>query len=259
MLDHPVSPEAEPFRILRTNLQFTNLEHGCRSIMITSALHSEGKSTTAGNLAVALARAGLRVMLVDLDLRRPSLHRFFDLGHRPGMTEVLLGHATIDDAVTQLTFSSSSENGAVSTLPQSRAKALGARRAAAVGTLEVIGAGSIPPNPGEFIATAGLDEALEQMMARADMLLVDGPPMLLAGDALTLSAKIDGLIIVARLNAFDRDAIDELSRFLAASPSEKLGLVVTDDGWNRGYGYYYSQPKPKSTKQERRASSRSRR
>jgi tyrosine-protein kinase len=250
MLDRPVSAEAEPFRILRTNLQFANLEHGCRSIMITSALHSEGKSTTAGNLAVALARAGSSVLLVDLDLRRPSLHRFFDLGDRPGVTEVLLGYATIDEAVSRLTFAAASDNGSVGRLG---GRPRPSQHRPAAGTLEVMGAGSIPPNPGEFITTTALDSTLEQMMARADLLLVDGPPMLLAGDALTLSAKVDGIIVVARLNSFDREAVDELGRFLKACPSEKLGLVVTDDGWNRGYGYYYSQQLAETRKKARRA------
>jgi Mrp family chromosome partitioning ATPase/capsular polysaccharide biosynthesis protein len=237
-LDDPVSAQAEPFRILRTNLEFANIDRGCRSIMITSALTGEGKSTTAANLAVALARAGSRVMLVDLDVRRPSLHRFFDLAKRPGFTDVVLGRASLDDAVTPLTFGSPSSP---DSFPGAVAAARGKRRPRppVFGTLEVVGAGSVPANLGEFIATTELDDVLEQMESRVDLVIVDGPPMLTGGDALMLSAKIDGLVVVARLNSFRRDTIKELGRFLAGCPSEKLGFVVTDDGWNKDHRYHY--------------------
>ena len=98
MLDEPNSADAELYRMLRTSLEVTALQGGCRSIMITSALAQEGKSTTAANLAIALARTGRHVMLVDLDLRRPSLDRFFALRGRPGMTDLVFGRSSIGDA-----------------------------------------------------------------------------------------------------------------------------------------------------------------
>src|ERR671933_1075164 len=100
MLADPNSIHAEAFRVLRTNLDFFNLEHGARTIMVTSALEEEGKSTTVANLAVALSRAGQRVVLVDLDLRRPTLDRYFEFGGGPGLTDVVLGRAKLAPAET---------------------------------------------------------------------------------------------------------------------------------------------------------------
>ena len=90
--------------MLKTNLEFVNVERGCRTIMITSAVKGEGKSTTVANLAVAMARAGRRVALVDLDVREPMLHRFFDLARKPGVTDVALGNAELDAALTRITI-----------------------------------------------------------------------------------------------------------------------------------------------------------
>ena len=104
MFEQPPEVEAEAFRMLRTNLEFAGLDRDTRSIMITSAVEQEGKSTTIANLAVALARAGQRVVLVDLDLRRPRLDKFFQL-QGPGLTKVVLGHATLDEATAHIEIS----------------------------------------------------------------------------------------------------------------------------------------------------------
>ena len=111
MLETPTAPAAEAFRLLATNLEFTNLDRGARSIMITSANRAEGKSTTVANLAVALARSGRRVVLIDLDLRRPIISRFFDLEEPTGVTEVALGRATLDEALVRIPLGTFAEAG----------------------------------------------------------------------------------------------------------------------------------------------------
>ena len=103
MLDDPTGVQAETFRMLRTNLDFVTLDRDVRTIMVTSAVEQEGKSTTIANLAVALARAGQRVVLVDLDLRRPFLDKFFGLTG-PGITQVALGHASLENALARITW-----------------------------------------------------------------------------------------------------------------------------------------------------------
>src|SRR4051794_27948701 len=103
MLADPHGPQAEAFRTLRTNVDFANVDRGARTIMVTSAVQSEGKSTTVANLAVAAARAGRRVILVDLDFRRPYVNRFFEFGDRPGLTDVALGYADLQDAIATVT------------------------------------------------------------------------------------------------------------------------------------------------------------
>jgi len=228
MLDHPNSADAELYRMLRSSLEVTALRGGCRSIMITSALAQEGKSTTAANLAIALARTGRHVVLVDLDLRRPSLDRFFALRGRPGMTDLVFGQSSIGDAGVRLTFGDVLEPAFVGDLRLLRHRdddASGEKHEP--GILDVIGSGTLPPNPGEFMVTSELDATLEQLQDRSDLVIVDGPPLLLAGEALTLTSKVDALLLVTRMNVFRRGQVRELERVLAASPTLKLGLVAT--------------------------------
>ncbi len=228
MLDEPNSADAELYRMLRTSLEVTALQGGCRSIMITSALAQEGKSTTAANLAIALARTGRHVTLVDLDLRRPSLDRFFAVRGRPGMTDLVFGRSSIGDAGVRLTFGEVLEPGFAGDLRllrHSDGDADADKHEA--GVLDVIGSGTLPQNPGEFMVTSELDATLAQLQSRSDLLIVDGPPLLLAGEALTLSSKVDALLLVTRMNAFRRGQVRELERLLTATPTLKLGLVAT--------------------------------
>jgi tyrosine-protein kinase len=231
MLDEPNDEEAEAFRMLRTNLEFANLDRGARTIMVTSALQGEGKSTTVSNLAVALARAGRHVVLVDLDLRRPSLHRFFDLGGKPGLTQVTLGRATLEEATLRVDLDGRGGN-----LAQINGRV--------PGTLEVLGTGPLPPNPGEFVGTRALQDVLAQLASRAHLVLIDAPPLLSLGDALALTAKVDALFVVSRLKVVKKALIDELKRVLDTCRAHKLGFVVTganaDDSY--GYGYGYAEP-----------------
>ena len=228
MLDDPDSADAELYRMLRTSLEVTALRGGCRSIMVTSALAQEGKSTTAANLAIALARTGRHVVLVDLDLRRPSLDRFFALRGKPGMTDLVFGRSSIGDAGVRLTFGDVLEPAFAGDLRLLRhGGGEPGEDKHEPGILDVIGSGTLPPNPGEFMVTSELDATLEQLQNRADLIIVDGPPMLLAGEALTLSSKVDALLLVTRMNIFRRGQVRELERVLVASPTLKLGLVAT--------------------------------
>jgi len=217
---------------------------GVRSIMITSAVQREGKSTTVANLAVALARAGRHVVLVDLDLRRPFLHEFFRLDPRPGITDVALGEVDLNDALAV----ESEAPEADSTVGAAGAED-GRVRVEAEGVLEILTSGSAPPDAGEFVGTRALAEILAQLRQRADVVLVDAPPMLHLGDAMTLSATVDAVIVVARLGVVRRPMLTEVRRLLEAAPAEKLGFIVTAAdlekgagyGYGYGYGYYYGR------------------
>lgn len=235
MLENPTGVQAETFRMLRTNLDFATLGRDARTIMVTSAVEREGKSTTIANLAVALARSGQRVVLVDLDLRRPFLHRFFDLDG-PGITQVALGRASLDEALVPVSLTDA----------ESRVKAIangnghGNGHGVPVrGVLGVLASGPIPPDPGEFVRTAVLTEILEELRALADYVLIDAPPALHVGDAMALSTKVDGIIVVTRMQVVRRHMLSELDRQLASSPTPVLGFVVTAAGEDEGYGYGY--------------------
>lgn len=228
MLAEPHSPGAEAFRILATNLDFVNLERGARTIMFTSATRSEGKSTTVANLAVALARTGRRVVLVDLDLRKPALDGLFSLGEQPGLTTVALGRTQLDEALVPIPLLGGSE-------------ATPSTDGAIQGVLTVLPVGPLPPNPAEFVGSHALAAILAELEKRADLILVDAPPLLDLSDAMTLTSRVDGLVVVTRLPSIRRASLQELHRVLAAAPVTKLGFVATgttsDGEPYKAYGY----------------------
>lgn len=237
MLDEPYGPYSETFRILRTNLEFASLGREIRSVMITSAVEKEGKSTTIANLAVALARAGKRVVLVDLDLRRPVLHRFFGV-EGPGVTQVVLGNATLDEALVPFALA---ESGVPADASKENSHGNGHVPSNIEGMLRVLPSGPLPPDPGEFVGAPALAAILKQLENDADIVLMDSPPVLPFGDALALSNHVDGILLAARMTVVRRGILHELSRQLATVPTQVLGFVATDAGEERasGYGHGY--------------------
>jgi tyrosine-protein kinase len=240
MLADPFSRNAEAIRTLRTNLEFANLEPQARTIMVTSAVEQEGKSTTAANLAVAFTRTGARVILVDLDLRRPFLHRFFDHHSRPGITDVVRGQVELADALFEVAVSTTVPVPPAPTRsPKSRSKAAPAMQMQSLGVLP---AGQLPPDPGEFVGTQALAATLADLRDQADLVIIDSPPLLHVSDALTLSTAVDGMIVVSRIDVVRRNMLTELHRLLAMCSAPKLGFVLTGaDHEEGGYGYggYY--------------------
>jgi capsular exopolysaccharide synthesis family protein len=214
--------QTEAYRKLRINLDFANLSIKARTIMVTSATEQEGKSTTVANLAVALAKAGRRVVLVDLDLRKPYLDRFFDLTGRPGMTDVALGHVTLDQAMWSIPIP-------------------GADGGSGAGSLHVLPSGPMPPNPADLIESSVVTEVLLDLAERADVVLLDSAPLLPVADGVVLSNKVDGMLVVVRASTIRRPVLTELQRVLTACPAAKLGFVLTgsDEGEGYGYGYGY--------------------
>ncbi len=245
MLDEPTGTQAETFRMLCTNLDFVLLDRDVRTIMVTSAVEDEGKSTTIANLAIAMARAGRRVVLVDLDLRRPDLDRFFNI-EGPGVTQVALGQASLHQALAPIAFADTqsgrrgadqaSGNGGVPVTAD--ANGTGYAKVAK-GSLQVLVSGPIPPDPGAFVSTQALSEILAELRDRFDVVLIDAPPTLRVSDAMTLSQKVDGIIVVARMKVVQRAMLSELARQLDAMPTPVLGFVVTAAGTEQGYEYNY--------------------
>lgn len=235
MLAEPTSSAAEPFRVLRTNLEFVSLERSSSTVMITSAVQAEGKSTTAANLAIALARSGRRVVLVDLDLRRPTLDRLFGASGRPGLTSVTLGHVELEDALLNVPL----DNGRA---PHQTEDGDIERLSLAGGRLEVLPTGPLPPDAGGFIGSAAMTDVLSALRRRADIVLIDTPPVLPVGDAMTLSTKVDGIVVVARLGVLTRPMLAEFRRLLDASPAAKLGFVLSQSEVEDGASPYGKDP-----------------
>ena len=245
MLAEPLSHGAEAFRILRSNLELASFSRRAQVIMVTSAVEKEGKSTTAANLAVAFARAGKHTALVDLDLRRPAIRRLFGVdGEQPGVTNVVVGHSRLDEALVDVALNRHdllSEH--VSTVPNGNGNGNGARtngRIVVEAPLEVLVAGALPPNPGEFVGNEGVRRLLGELRERVDVVVVDAPPLLHVGDALTISTFVDALIFTVRADRATRPVLSEAARALAQSPAEKLGFVLCGAAGIEAYGYYGS-------------------
>jgi capsular exopolysaccharide synthesis family protein len=225
MVAEPESVEAEAFRMLRTNVDFANLDRDAKVIMVSSAVGGEGKSTTAANLAVSFARAGRRVLLAELDLRRPNLGSMLKTYPAAGLVDVLLGYATLDDAIEQIQIAGGAP----------AANGRGQRG----GEFEFLAAGPAPTDVGEMFGSRKLGQVLDAMRSRADVVLLDAPPLLLVGDAMALSAQADALILIAKPQMIRRPMVKDLRRFLDATPTEKLGVVLTGDS-AAGLGYAYA-------------------
>jgi len=244
MIATPEAPQTEAFQLLATNIEFSNLERGAKSFMIASANPSEGKSTTIANLAVTFARSGKRVVLVDLDLRRPILHRFFNLEETPGITDVALGRAWLDEALVAVPIGnepSEDDDDEDADAPLGGSGPAGSTS-------------STPPNPAEFVRSQALSDVLARLEARADLVFVDAPAMLAVSDAINLTPKVDALIVLARLPTVRTSALKELERILVNAPVAKLGFIVTgaesDETFagSYGYGYGYGSEPPKASK-----------
>jgi polysaccharide biosynthesis transport protein len=229
VVDDPRGAEAEAFRRLRASVDLANLDLGARLVMVTSAVKREGKSTTAANLALTIAQAGHRVVLVDLDLRRPMVGPLLNLDPRAGVIEVVRGQVDLDQALTQVVREGHLDRLAVS------GNGAGMVRAR---PLEVLTAGlSLPSDPSRVAASDALGRLLRQLRERADVVLIDTPPLLVVAETIALAANVDALVVVSRLGVVPRPALRELSRVLQGMPTAKLGLIVTGSSSEAIYGY----------------------
>ncbi|MBB2991271.1 receptor protein-tyrosine kinase [Mycolicibacterium iranicum] len=221
--DNDNSAIAEAFRKLRTNLQFLAVDNPPRVIVVTSSMPSEGKSTTAINLALALAEAEHKVVLVDGDMRRPTLHRYLDLVGPVGFSTVLSGQATLEEALQLTRFPG----------------------------LTVLTSGAIPPNPSELLGSQSARKLLSELRAKYDYVVVDSTPLLAVTDAAILGAGADGVLIMARYGQTRREQLTHAVENLQNVGAPLLGAVLTltpmrgGSSYTYSYGYYgeYSLPK----------------
>jgi succinoglycan biosynthesis transport protein ExoP len=256
MSSEPRSMAAEPIRKLRTNIEFMNLERHARTILVTSSIQREGKSTTIANLGLALARAGRSVALVDLDLRRPYLDRFFlTVPATPGITDVVLGRIELSDALRPVPIPTSGARadgrGKVRVGVADAAESTNGHRRLD-GVLNVLPAGTLPPDAGEFVGTEPVGRILETLRKQFEYVLIDAPPLLAVGDAMALSAVADAMFVLVRLNVVHRGMLKELARLLEGCPAQKLGYVLSGAHLGEGYGYPYAyeyeQPEPERSR-----------
>jgi capsular exopolysaccharide synthesis family protein len=228
MLDEPSSGYAEAIRRLATNIVFSNPDRPARMLMFTSALQQEGKSTTLANLGVALAAVGNRVVLVDLDLRRPTLASLFGVHRLSGLTDVAVGRKSLESALFPVDLPDQAQT----------EDSLDLVEPSAPGSLHLLPTGPLPLRPGEFVASESLAaKVLAPLREQADYVLVDSPPVCVVGDAIRLSARMDAVVAVTRLGFANRSALTDLRRQLADAPPALLGVVVADGDLSPVNGY----------------------
>ncbi|MFC7432501.1 MULTISPECIES: polysaccharide biosynthesis tyrosine autokinase [unclassified Agrococcus] len=218
----PQDFRAEAYRTLRTNLLFVEVEGGRRTFVVTSSVAAEGKTTATANLAIALAQSGQTVLLVDADLRKPKVAATFGIEGQVGLTTVLIGDATIEDAVQDWDGTG----------------------------LFVLPSGRVPPNPSELLGSRAMEALLRELEAEFDWILVDAPPLLPVTDAAVLATRTAGAIVVAAAGRTTRGQLDGALARLASVDVRVAGVVLTmvptSDGhaYRYGYGHGYGEPAP---------------
>jgi succinoglycan biosynthesis transport protein ExoP len=230
----------EAFRMLRSNLQLADLDNGLSTLLVTSAVPEEGKSTVVRNLALAYRESGLRVAVAELDLRRPRLAHLFGLRSEPGLTDVLVSGNGVTAALQPVAagMAAVAEHRAVGGM--SGHNGAGATLGTA-GTLSVLTSGAIPPNPPAVLAAQRLHAVLSELESDHDIVLIDSAPILAVGDTLPLLSAVDGVLVVTRAHSTTRDAARRLSDAVARAPGVRVVGVVVNDMREQQAGYlsYY--------------------
>ena len=213
---------------LRASFDFANQNLNAKAVMVTSAGPREGKSTTIANLAIALARTGRHVVLVDLDLHRPMLSRLLHLPDGPGITDFAARDTELVDVLQPVDV----------TPLRARVSSIGSTPEKGQGRLEFIATGRTRVEPTGFVESTGLTEALHALRSYAEVVLVDTPPILDSGEAMAMTGKVDAILAIARLGTLTRPRLQELGRVFRRSPAPVLGLVATGAEVDEGYSVY---------------------
>jgi len=207
----PKSPIAEQFRTIRTNIQFSSVDEELQTMIVTSSGPAEGKSTTTANLAVVFAQQGKRVLLIDADLRKPTVHYTFRTENHIGLSNVLTRQASLEEAVA--------------TTAQDK--------------LWVLPSGPIPPNPSELLGSKGMTTLLEQAKGEYDVIILDTPPVLAVTDAQVLSNLADGVVLVVSSGKTEVDAAKKAKELLDSAKARILGVVLNNKKVQDSQFYYY--------------------
>lgn len=220
----PHSGRAEAFRVLRTNLQFVDVADAPRSIVLTSTVPLEGKTTTTANLALTMAAGGMRVCVVEGDLRRPRLLEYLGLEGAVGLTNVLIGQAELDDVLQPF----------------------------AGHDLSVLGAGSLPPNPSELLGSTAMAKTLRELETRFDYVVIDAPPLLPVTDAAVLSTVAGGTVVVVGAGRVTREQLSKALGSLQAVNGHVLGVVLNMLPTKGADAYSYYQDRYQATSPAKR-------
>ena len=207
----PKSPIAESYRMLRTNVQFSNSGKELKSIMITSSMPGEGKSTTIANLALTMAQANSRVLIMDCDFRRSIQHKIFNASAEQGLSSCIAMGLDLVDIVQKTAYDN----------------------------LFIAPSGVIPPNPSELLMSERFKNILEAAKKEFDYILIDAPPVAPVTDAIVISNYTDGVLLLVSYNKVSPKAANRVKRQLEIAGANILGIVLNKAGVNEHYGYGY--------------------
>ncbi|MED4054183.1 CpsD/CapB family tyrosine-protein kinase [Niallia taxi] len=207
----PKSPISEQYRTIRTNILYSSIDEEIRSVMVTSSGPGEGKSTTTANLAVVFAQQGKTVLMVDADLRKPTVHYTFKLPNITGLTSVLTNQTPLMEAVNKTDEDS----------------------------LYVLSSGPIPPNPSELLGSKAMHHFMEQALEEFDLIIFDTPPILAVTDAQILSNLCQGSVLVVSSGKTEKDSLLKTKELLDASNARVLGVVLNNKKVDKKGSYYY--------------------
>ena len=211
-VSEPRSPISEAYRTLRTNLDFASLDQALKTLVVTSAGVGEGKSTTLANLAVVSAQAGRKVVLVDADLRRPTLHQIFGLSNEAGLTTLMMDEATLASPPIQKTD---------------------------VQGLSVLTSGPLPPNPADLMGSRRMEVSIAALAKDADQVFFDTPPVVAVTDAAVLATKVDGVLLVISAGKTRREYARTAVQRLEQINARLVGTVLTNAQVGAGFQGYY--------------------
>ncbi len=209
-VDNTKSIISEQYRTIRTNIHFSTADTQLHSILLTSSSPSEGKSTSAANIAVVFAQEGRKVLLIDADMRKPTMHHTFHLNNGTGLSSVLTRQAEIADVIKD----SGIEN------------------------LHVMPCGPIPPNPAELIGSQTMKALIEQLKQDFDLLIFDAPPLLSVADAQILSNECDGTILVVNTGSTEKDSAVKAKETLQSANARILGVLMNNYTLAKDHYYY---------------------
>jgi len=210
-IDEPDSVAAEAYRALRTSIQFASIDKDIKTVVITSTSPGEGKSSVVINLGVVIAQTGKRVLLVDADLRNPSLYRNLDIDNKEGLSTMFLKNEAMDKYIRQY----------------------------AVNNLFILPSGPPPPNPSEVLASERMKQFIAQAKEKFDFIVFDSPPLLPVTDAAVLSKICDGTVLVVRSSKTVIEAAHRVKTILGNLKVNILGVVITDVDQRKEHYYYY--------------------
>jgi len=232
--------ESEAFRMLRANLRYVKVAHPVNSVLVTSAAPADGKSTVAWNIAAAAASAGTQTLLIEADLRHPSLAESYGLSSAVGLSSLLAGRASLNESRQTVTAASLLAGGASLNESRQTVTVAPARGGSPERMMDVIVAGPLPPNPHDLIESVAMRDLMHEAEKQYELVVIDTPPASVVSDAIPLVSEVSGVLVVARLSRSKRDSLVHLRNQLRNLDAVILGVVVNFVGGDQGpYGYEY--------------------